>query len=31
MAKQGSKFFGFTRGYFFSRLFVVPEYGTESR
>jgi len=31
MTKLTSKFFGFTSGYFFSRRFVMPEYGNESR
>ena len=31
MTKQTNKFFGFTYGYFFSRRFVAPEYGNESR
>ena len=31
MLKLANKFFGFTSGYFFSRLFVVPECGNESR
>ena len=31
MTMQSKKFFGFTSGYFFSRRFVMPEYGNESR
>ena len=31
MTKLGNKFFGFTYGYFFSRRFVMPEYGNENR
>ena len=31
MTKLSNKFFGFTYGFYFSRRFVVPEYGNESR
>lgn len=31
MTKLTNKFFGFTYGYFFSRRFIMPEYGNESR
>ena len=31
MTKLTNKFFGFTYGYFFSRRFVMPEYGNENR
>ena len=31
MTKLTNKFFGFTYGYFFSRRFVVPKTGNESR
>ena len=31
MTKLTKKFFGFTYSYFFSRRFVMPEYGNESR